>query len=53
MHTHGLTSSMVISVMHNLGVTISKTECHAPIAADCYRSDPFAFAFQSVQRETR
>ena len=44
---------MVIFVMHNVGITIGKTECHAPIAADVHRPDTFAFAFQLVQRETR
>ena len=44
---------MVILVMHNVGIAIGKTESHAPIAADFHRLDPFAFAFQLVQREAR
>ena len=44
---------MVIFVMHNVGITIGKIECYAPIAADFYRPDPFAFAFQLVQCKTR
>ena len=44
---------MVILVMHNVGIAIRKTECHAPIAADFYRPDAFAFTLELVQRETR
>jgi hypothetical protein len=44
---------MVIFVIHNVGIAIDKTKCHAPIVAHIDRPDPFTFAFQLVQCEAR
>lgn len=43
---------MVILIVHNMGVTVNKTECYAPIGLHCYSPDIFHVSLKLVQTKT-